>query len=76
MNLTDIPGNHTDFFYFWNFFRFPEVTKLQFRKNKTRIGIDKLPFTLHLLIGLMHNSTTAKEPNNGPVNAFKKGRQS
>ena len=37
---------------------------------------DKVPFTLHPLFGLMHNSTTSKEQKNGPVNAFKKERQS
>ena len=36
----------------------PEVTKLRF-------FIDKLPFTLHLLVGLMHNSTTTKEQKKG-----------
>ena len=32
--------------------------------NSNSRTIDKVPFTLHPLVGLMHNNTTAKEPTN------------
>ena len=51
----------------------PPLTLLT--KSKTKICIDKLAFTLYLLVGLMHNSTAAKLQKHGPVNALKK-RQS
>ena len=49
----------------------PPLTLLT--KSKTKTCIDKLTFTFYLLVGLMHNSTTAKIlKKNGPVNAFLK----
>ena len=71
MNLTNRPSKHTQF-YILDFFQvsgsdkapIPLLTKLRF--------VLTLPFTLHPLVGLMHNSTNAKEQQNGPVNALKK----
>ena len=34
---------------------------------KTKIFIDKVPFTLPMLVGVMHNSTTAKQPKSDQV---------
>ena len=63
-------------FIFLEIFHVFESYKTSFQENnKNQIFIDKLPFTLHLLVGLMHNSTTTKEQKNGPVNALKKKRQ-
>ena len=40
------------------------------------IFIAKLSFTFHFFVKLIHTSTTAKEPKNGPVNALKEECQS
>ena len=34
--------------------------------HKTKIFIDEVPFTFHPLVGLMHNTTTSKEPTDWP----------
>ena len=70
MNLTNNPGNYTQFHIF-------EIFQLSGSKDspipdQTKICIDKLTFTLHLLVGLMHNSTTAKEPKKWPSYCLKK----
>ena len=62
---------------FWKIFRFPEVTNPISGSDKTEIFIYKVPFTLQLLVELIHNSTNAKEQKKiGQVNAFKKEPQS
>ena len=60
MNLTNRPDNHK-LIFFWNFLGFRKKQNSISGSKKTNICIDKLPFTLHLLVGLIHNSTTAKE---------------
>ena len=60
-NLTNRPKNHTQFYIFGNF---PAIRKWQNSssgRDKTKMFIDKVPFTLHPCVGLMHNSITAKE---------------
>ena len=66
------PLNHTKFYAFWKLlgFRewqncFPEVKKLTF-------FIYKVHFTLHPLVALMHNTTTAKEHTNWSTPGKKK----
>ena len=53
---------------------FLEWQKSNSKSDKTMIFIDKVPFTLLMLVGLMHNSTTKKEQKKCPVNAFKNER--
>ena len=48
------------------------IINSNFGSNKTKICIDKLPFTLHLLVGLIHNKNYSKRTKNGPYSAFKK----
>ena len=71
MNLTNSPVNHTQLIFFLEIFQVSG-------SNKTPIlWVPKLRFvltccpTLHLLVGLMHNSTTAKELKNDPVKPSK-----
>ena len=44
------------------FLRFWESQNSNSGSHKTKIFSDKVPFILEPLIGLMHNSTTSKEP--------------
>ena len=62
---------------FLELFRVPGVTKLFSASDKLRFFLFTMSlFSLHPLVALMNNSTTAKEQKNGPVDAFKKERQS
>ena len=72
MNFTNIFGDHTNFYIFGNFSGFQKQRNYNPGSNKTKICIDKLPFTLDLFIVVINNSTATKELKNGPVNAFKK----
>ena len=66
INLSKRPGNHAQFYVFGNFSGLREWRNSNSGSDKTKIFIDKAPFTLHPLVGLMHNSTTAKEQTNWP----------
>ena len=46
--------------------RFLGGTKLFSGSDKTKIFTNMVPFTLHLLVALMQNSTTAKEKDKWP----------
>ena len=72
MNLTKKPGNITQIYIFRKKLCFRKGQNSSSGSDKTKIFIDKVPFTLHQLVGLMHNRTNAKEQKIGPVNAFKK----
>ena len=76
MNLTNRPGNHTQFYIFGHFSGFWKCQNSNSGSDKTKIFIDKGPFTLHPLVGLMQNSTTAREQKNGPFRDLKKDRLS
>ena len=60
MNLTDRPGNHTQVYDFRMFSGFWEWQNSNPGSDQSKIFIDHGPFTLHMLVGLMHNITTAK----------------
>ena len=55
MNLTNISGNHTQFYIFGN----KNKTPIPIPSTKTKNCFDKLPFPLHLLVRLLQK--------NGPV---------
>ena len=59
MNLISRPSNHENFYNLKTIW-LPGVTKLKFCQE-TKIFIDKVPFTLHLLVRVMYNRTNSKE---------------
>ena len=62
MKLTNKTSDHVKFYILGNMLGFRESQNSNSGSPKTKIFIDKVPFTLHPLVGLMHNITTAKEP--------------
>ena len=66
MNLTTKPSNHVKFHDLEKKSGFWESQNSNSGSHKTMIFIDKVPFTLHPLVGLMHNNTTSKEPTDWP----------
>ena len=61
--LTNRPGNHKQRYAFRNFSGFKEWQKSNSGSDTTKIFIVKVPFTLHMLVGLMNNRTAAKKNN-------------
>ena len=68
--------NHKQFYYFEKLSGFWKQQNSNSWIDKTKTIIYKVPFTVHLMVGLMHNSTTPKTHKNGSVYVFKKERQS
>ena len=65
IKLTKRPLNHTTIFVLGNFSRFRKWQNSSSGSDETKIFfIYKVPFTLHLLVELIHNSTNAKEQKN------------
>ena len=67
MNLIHRPSKHTQF-YILEFFQVSGSDKTPIPLVTKLIFVLTLPFTLHP----MHNSTNAKDQQNGPVNALKR----
>ena len=61
MSFTNRPPIQPLFYVFWNFLGVQKWQKSISGSDKTKIFIYKVPFTFHPSVGLMHNSTTAKE---------------
>ena len=53
------PRNHVQFDVFEKNIGVRESQNSNSRNHKTAIFIDNVPFTLHSLVGLLHNSTTS-----------------
>ena len=66
MKLTNRPVNHVKRYVFGKKTKFKERQNFYSVSDKTKNFIHKVPLTLHLWIGIMHNITTAKEPTNCP----------
>ena len=77
IKLTKRPYNHTNFYIFWNFSGVRKWLNSSSGSDETKLLIYKVPFTLHPLVELIHNTTNAKEQKKiRQVNAFNKERQS
>ena len=76
MNLTKRPSNHVKFYVLGKNLGFRESQNSKSGSHKTKIFIEKVPFTFHPLVGLMHNSTTLKELTDWPSYASNKEHQS
>ena len=61
------PNIHTKFYVLGTFSGFQKQQSSISGSDKTDIFIYKVPFTLHLLVELTHNSTNAKEQKIGQV---------
>ena len=66
MNLTNRPGNITQIYILRKILCFRKWQNSSSGSDKTKIFIEKVPFTLHQLVGLMHNRTNAKEQKKWP----------
>ena len=61
MKCTERPHNHTKFYVLGNFLGVRKWQNSSSGSDKTKNLIYKVPFTLHTLVELIHNSTNAKE---------------
>ena len=64
-------GNHKQFYVFRNFQVSWSDKTSNLRVTNLRFFIDKVPFTLHILIWLMHYSTTEKGKEKRTQNSVK-----
>ena len=55
MNLTNIPRDHVQFYALGKKIGFRESQNTKSGSHKTKIFIDKVPFTIHPLVGLTHH---------------------
>ena len=60
IKLTKRPYNHTKFFVLVNFSGFRKWQNSSSGSDETKIFIYKVPFTVHPLVELIHNSTNPK----------------
>ena len=72
VKLTKTPHIHTKFYILGNFSGFRKWQNSISQSDKTEISIYKVPFTLHALVELIHNSTNAKEQKNWTSQCLRK----